>query len=138
MAFLSFALERGVSKGVESLIEAYEKYKDFKIYPCMPYGHKYANAVTELGILGTLKKYVPGNIISTLEKVGIAYAQRNIIDIMEILIDVEMKMFKDIHTPIIFIQNVVTDLILGLGMKNIFVEFSKYIKRKYRPRKSKS
>ena len=27
-----------------------EKYKDFKIYPCMPYAHKYANAVTELGI----------------------------------------------------------------------------------------
>jgi hypothetical protein len=36
------------------------KYSDFKIYPCMPYAHKYANAVTELGIMGTLKEYVPG------------------------------------------------------------------------------
>ena len=33
-----------------------EKYKDFKIFPCMPYAHKYANAVTELGIAGTLKQ----------------------------------------------------------------------------------
>ena len=38
-----------------------EKYRDFKIFPCMPYAHKYANAVTELGIAGTLKQYVPGN-----------------------------------------------------------------------------
>ena len=44
------------------------KYKDFKIYPCMPYAHKYANAVTELGILGTIKQYVPGNIFGTFAK----------------------------------------------------------------------
>ena len=24
-----------------------DKYKDFKIYPCMPYAHKYASALTE-------------------------------------------------------------------------------------------
>ena len=45
-----------------------EKYKDFKIYPCMPYAHKYANAVTELGIVGTIKEYVPGNIFGSLFK----------------------------------------------------------------------
>ena len=31
------------------------RYQDFKIYPCMPYAHKYNNAVTELGPLGALK-----------------------------------------------------------------------------------
>jgi len=41
------------------------RYQDFKIYPCMPYAHKYANAVTELGIMGTIKQYVPGNIFGT-------------------------------------------------------------------------
>jgi hypothetical protein len=35
------------------------KYKNFSIYPCLPYAHKYANAVTELGIVGTLKEYTP-------------------------------------------------------------------------------
>ena len=33
------------------------KYKGFKINPCLPYAHKYANEVTELGIIGTLNKY---------------------------------------------------------------------------------
>ena len=40
------------------------RYKDFEIFPCMPYAHKYANAVTELGIMGTIKEYIPGNILS--------------------------------------------------------------------------
>ena len=41
-----------------------DKYRGFKIFPCMPYAHKYANAVTDLGIIGTIKQYVPGNIFS--------------------------------------------------------------------------
>ena len=28
----------------------------------MPYAHKYANAVTDFGIIGALKQYLPGNI----------------------------------------------------------------------------
>jgi len=108
-----------------------EKYKDFKIYPCMPYAHKYANAVTELGIVGTLKEYLPGNIFSTLAKGGIAFAKKDFISMMELLVDAEMKMFNEIDTPVVFIQNVVTDLILGLGMKEFFVAFSDHIKKKY-------
>jgi hypothetical protein len=42
------------------------KYHNFKLYPCLPYAHKYANAVTELGLMGTLKQYVPGNFFGSL------------------------------------------------------------------------
>jgi len=108
-----------------------EKYKGFKIFPCMPYAHKYANAVTELGILGTLKEYLPGNIFSTFAKGGIAYAKKDFMSMMELLIDAEMKMFRGLDTPVIFIQNVLTDLILGLGMKDVFVGYHQYIKEKY-------
>lgn len=92
-----------------------EKYSDFKIYPCMPYAHKYANAVTELGIAGTLKEYVPGNIFGSLFKGGKAYLSKDYLSIMELMIDAEMKMFKGIHTPFIFLQNVITDLLLEVG-----------------------
>jgi len=108
-----------------------EKYRGFNIYPCMPYAHKYANAVTELGILGALREYLPGNIFSTMAKGGMAYARKDFIAMMELLIDAEMKMFKGIDTPVIFIQNVLTDLILGLGMKDIFKAYHSYIIKKY-------
>jgi len=107
------------------------KYEGFKIYPCMPYAHKYANAVTELGILGTIKQYVPGNLFGTFAKGGMAYLNKDFIKLMQILIDAEMKMFKGIDTPVIFIQNVVVDMILGLKMYDILGEYDEYIRKKY-------
>ena len=109
-----------------------EKYKGFKIYPCMPYAHKYANAVTELGIIGTIKQYVPGNIFSTFTKGGVAYLSKDFIKLIEIFIDAEIKMFKGLDTPVIFIQNVIVDLVLGLRMWDIFAEYDKYIRKKYK------
>ena len=108
-----------------------EKYNGFNIYPCMPYAHKYANAVTELGVVGTLKQYVPGNFFGSLFKGGIAFVSKDYMSMMELLIDAEMKMFKGINTPVIFIQNVLTDLIMGLGMKDVLKEYHEYIIKKH-------
>lgn len=107
------------------------RYRDFNIYPCMPYAHKYANAVTELGIVGTVKQYVPGNFFGTFAKGGLAVLNKDFSKLMEIFIDAEMKMFKDINTPVIFIQNVLVDMILGLKMYDIFKEFDDYIRKKH-------
>jgi hypothetical protein len=108
-----------------------ERYKQFSIFPCMPYAHKYANAVTELGVAGTLKEFVPGNFLGSLLKGGVAYLAKDYLSIMELLIDAEMKMFKGINTPVIFLQNVITDLLLGLGMEDILKAFSLYVEKKY-------
>jgi|SRR5450432_956409 hypothetical protein len=108
-----------------------EKYRNFKIFPCMPYAYKYANAATELGIAGTLKQYVPGNFMGSLLKGGVAFLSKDYMDIMELLIDAEMKMFKGINTPVIFLQNVITDLLLGLRMTDVLVSFHEYVAKKY-------
>lgn len=108
-----------------------DKYENFSLYPCLPYAHKYANAVTELGIAGTLKEYTPGNFFASVFKGGVAYLSKDYLSIMELLIDAELKMFKGIKTPVIFLQNVITDLLLGLQMKDIFKAFYDYIVKKY-------
>ncbi len=109
-----------------------ERYEHFKIHPCMPYAHKYANAVTELGILGTIKQYVPGNFLGTFTKGGLAFLNKDFSKLMQILVDAEMKMFKGIDTPVIFIQNVLVDMILGLKMYGVFKEYDDYIRQKYK------
>jgi len=50
---------------------------------------------------------------------------------MELMVDAEMKMFKGINTPVIFLQNVITDLLLGLGMKDVLKAFRDYVEKKY-------
>jgi hypothetical protein len=42
-----------------------------------------------------------------------------------------MKMFRGLATPVIFLQNVVTDLLLGLGVKDAFSIFADHIRNKY-------
>ena len=108
-----------------------DHYKNFKIFPCMPYAHKYANAMTELGIAGTMKQYVPGNVFGSFFKGGVAFLSKDYLSIMELLIDAEMKMFKGVNTPVIFLQNVMTDMLLGMGMKEVLVAFHQYVQKKY-------
>jgi hypothetical protein len=108
-----------------------ENLKHMNIFPCLPYAHKYANAVTELGIMGTVKQYVPGNFMTSMLKGGVAYVSKDYISMMELMVDAELKMFKNATTPVVFLQNVVTDLLLGLGMGKVLKAFHDHIQRKY-------
>lgn len=108
------------------------KYPDFQFYPCMPYAHKYANAVTEKGILETLKSVLPDEgALSALFGGAVSVARKDMDRLTELLVDAEMKMFHGLKTPVIFLQNVVTDLILGLGMKELFATFSRHVRERY-------
>lgn len=107
------------------------RYKDFKINPCLPYAHKYANSVAANGILGTLKKYLGGNLLQSVSKGGVALAKKDFTKMMELLVDAELAMFKGVNIEAVFLQNVVTDLLLGLGMYDFFLSFSDYVKERY-------
>lgn len=108
------------------------RYPDFKFYPGMPYAHKYANAVTEEGVFGALKKFTSGSILGTIAKGGKALATQDVVALMKLLVDAEMKMFEGLSTEVIFLQNVLVDLILGLNFKKVFVAFTEHIKDKYK------
>ncbi len=109
-----------------------ERYPGFKFYPCMPYAHKYANAVTEYGLMGALQRFLPKeNKIATMWKGSVSVARGDIEGIAQLLIDSEMNMFHGLETPVIFLQNVVTDLILGLGYDEAFRIFADHVRKKY-------
>lgn len=113
------------------------RYSDLCLYPSMPYAHKYANAVAEKGIFGALKDTIFSNsgakdIFGILTKGGSLIFSKDMIKVMQILIDIEMKIFRDLNVRVMFLQNIVTDLLLGFGVKEAFVEFTTYITEKYK------
>ena len=109
-----------------------QKYPDYQFYPCMPYAHKYANAVTEHGMIEALRMFLPQDgAIGAMLKGGVALANKDVEAVMQLLIDAEMKMFHGLRTPVIFMQNVITDLLLGLGMKQTFRIFHDHVRNKY-------
>lgn len=110
-----------------------ERYESFTFYPCMPYAHKYANAMTELGPLGAVKSFLPADqsLLSMAFQGGKAVAKKDIEGIIKMLVDAEMLMFDGLRTPVIFLQNVVVDLLLGLGFDEAFVVFADHVRGRY-------
>lgn len=109
-----------------------ERYREFIFYPCMPYAHKYANAVTDYGMIGAIRHFLPEEgLLDSAFRGGMSLVKKDVEGITTLLIDAEMKMFKGLNTPIIFLQNVVVDLLLGLNFKEAFRIFSKHVKSRY-------
>lgn len=108
------------------------RYADFSFYPCMPYAHKYANAMTDHGMLGAIKRFLPDEgLLDAALRGGMSLAKKDIEGMTTLLIDAEMKMFQGLRTPVIFLQNVVVDLLLGLKFKEAFRIFANHIKTRY-------
>lgn len=109
-----------------------DRYPDYQFYPCMPYAHKYANAVTEHGMIDALRQFLPQDgAMGAMIKGGVALAGKDVATIMQLLIDAEMKMFHGLKTPVIFIQNVITDLLLGLRFDKLFRVFHDHVRERY-------
>lgn len=108
-----------------------ERYENFLFYPCMPYAHKYANSVGEVGILETIRRFAPGGLMETIVRGAIAGATQDLEKLMKLLVDAEMARFRDVRTPIVFVQNVVTDLVLGLGLEDVLGAFERHVRERY-------
>jgi len=109
------------------------RWTGMRFYPGMPYAHKYANAMTELGPLEALKKFLPSDgLLDTMMRGGKALLKRDVESVITLLVDAEMKAFEGLDTPIIFLQNVVTDLVLGLGYYDAFRVFSDHVRKRYK------
>src|SRR5436190_2159064 len=97
------------------------KWEGLRFYPGMPYAHKYANAVTDHGPIEALKRMLPpGGILDAALRGTKALLARDVENIITLLVDAEMKAFEGLDTPIVFLQNVVTDLVLGVGYHEAF------------------
>lgn len=109
-----------------------DRYADQKFFPCMPYAHKYANAMSEVGMFGAIKQFLPeGGFLDAAMRGGKSLATKDIEGVITLLIDAEMKMFQGLDTPVVFLQNVVVDFLLGMGFTAAFEIFAQHVTQKY-------
>lgn len=113
------------------------KYGDIAWYPSMPYAYKYANMVNELGIFPAINEVLfKGNstsgVLSMIGKGASFVFTKDAMKMMEMLIDVEYKMFRDLNVKVFFLQNIITDLLLGYNIKEVFEHFAEYVRKKYK------
>lgn len=112
------------------------KYGHVNWYPSIPYPHKYANMVSEKGIFPTINEVLlqdnsASGILGMIGKGSVAVVKKDAIKMMQMLIDVEMKMFKGLNIKVVFLQNIIVDLILGFDIKAVFEEYCNHVRKKY-------
>ena len=108
------------------------RYAEMSFFPCMPYAHKYANAVTDDGFLGAIRRFLPEEgLLDSIARGTSSLARKDIEGISTLLIDAELKMFQGLSTPVIWLQNVVVDLLSGLGFTDAFRIFADHVRKRY-------
>lgn len=111
------------------------RYPGLVWYPSIPYPHKYASLVAEAGMVGALQQVLMSEgSVSALGKIaqgGLAVMSMDVVRMMKMLVDQEMAAFKGLDVRVVFLQNIVVDLLLGFNIAEPFVEYSKHIRKKY-------
>lgn len=113
------------------------KYGNLTWYPSIPYPHKYADMVNELGLIPAINEALFKNnsgmgMLSMIGKGASAVFTKDAMKMLEMLIDVEYKMFKGLDVKVLFLQNVITDLLLGYNIKEVFEHYCEYICKKHK------
>lgn len=113
------------------------QYSHISWYPSVPYPHKYANLVAEKGIFPAISEVLFNNnsmfgALGMVAKGGIAVLGKDVIRMMQMLVDTEFRIYKGLNVKVLFLQNIVVDLLLGYGIKEIFIEYCEYVRRKYK------
>ena len=118
----------------------YNIVKDFKvkdieeIHFSIPYPHKYATMVNEAGMLSLLKYFISKTSIMLLTRTFPKFIlTRNVKYLLPLVINLEIP--KGLQKgSTIYMQNIVTDLILGLNRFDLLEAFSREVRIKgYKP-----
>jgi hypothetical protein len=105
-------------------------------YPSIPYAYKYANLVAEKGIIPAINEVLfndntAGGVLGMIARGGAAVLTKDAFKLMQMLVDVELRPFKGMNIKVAFLQNIITDLMLGYGVKEVFYEFCEHIRKRY-------
>lgn len=111
------------------------KYGHLRWYPSIPYPHKYANLVSEKGMVGALNEMVfaqgAASGLGKMVRGGLAAVKLDAVALMKMLVDQEMEIFHDLDVRVVFLQNVIVDLMLGYDVAEPFVAYCEHIRKKY-------
>jgi len=109
--------------------------EELNFYPLLPYAEKYVRKANEKGIVGMLNDVLKQADVRKKLKImfqgGLGVLQKDYEKLLGTLIDLELLPFQDLNIKAIFLHNVLTDLGLGLGVREVFEFYIDYIKDNY-------
>lgn len=105
------------------LIENSSFEENKEIHYSIPYPHKYANMINESGMLSLGLHVIKNTSIIKNIFIGFKYLfTRNIKHIIPLILDIEVP--KNLKKgSYVYLQNIITDLLLGIGREDLIIGF---------------
>lgn len=143
---IRFSMDQGVSGLMMSthpravaICEALKADKaiasELNLYPVLPYIAKYVREANEKGLTNMVLDALSG--ASTMQKIGMflkggaGLLTRDVFKMIEILVEMELLMFKGLRMKCVFLHQALTDLALGLGLEDVFTFYEEFIPKKF-------
>ena len=98
--------------------------QDFRLYPLLPYVQKYVAAANEVGMLNVVRSALAGSPATKKLAIGWQGSRgllgKDVNRILGALIRIELLPFRELNVAAVFLHDVLTDLALGLELKEVF------------------
>ena len=109
--------------------------KKFEFYPILPYAQGYVSKVAEKGIIKGMNEILSSGSVSGKLRVvmqgSLGYIRKDVKKLLQTVIDIELLPLNDVRKNTVFLHDGLTDLALGLGMREVIETFIERIKDKY-------
>ncbi|MBL4888933.1 MAG: hypothetical protein JKX97_02790 [Candidatus Lindowbacteria bacterium] len=115
----------------DALREKPKFVNELNLYPVLPYIAKYVRQANEKGLTNVVLDQIKNAPISSLFKGGAGFITKDVFKMLETLIDFELGIFKGLNVKAIFLHQALTDLALGLDMKDVFLFYHEYIRKAF-------
>jgi hypothetical protein len=121
------------------LIQAIGKHSNLmtglNFYPLLPYISKYVRSSNEKGVVNVILDTLSSAKVEEKFKLilvgGLGVVKKDLLLLLKTLIDVELNIFRKVNVKAVFLHDVLTDLALGLDLKNIFELYIEHIMQSF-------
>ena len=105
-------------------------------YPILPYVQGYVLKINEKGMLNTLMEILAKTSfqdkLRIITKGGFGVLKKDFYQLFKLFVDIELLQLEGTKKKTVFLHDVLADLALSLGMKNIFETFQDHLHDKYK------
>jgi len=107
---------------------------DIDFYLQVPYVQGYIKEINEKGLSGLIKEFIHRTGIKSTSAMALKsvvnLAKRDYVSMAISALQLEICPFVDVDIKVLFLHNVITDLLLALKVRDAFIEYIEYVKEK--------
>lgn len=107
--------------------------ESLQIFPLLPYAQKYVTKANEVGMVRAATSTLTNSSLRERLALGGDFIRtlirRDPIDMVRSLIRLELGMFRKLNTPVVFLHDAITDLLLALSMPQVFEVFASTLRK---------